>query len=334
MAKTQTKTPVKTLRELKKGNPWAKATEEWKKWLEEGKPLRWMIDKLPRDWPQEAKAHDGFVLDEDRDFIFSTRRSKAKNKRIHVELPPQPFIGDPTAPVWILSNNPSYSPVDLYDMLGEDRGKVIGALQEEQRKKNKKKEKTKELKISEDDFQLANKLGERQTALMDALDLQKPQAFYPLNEKVFKTLKGKSNGRGLDGTYQWWKRKLGKFCDEHGLNPHNDIFNIEFFPYHSEDFPVSPGAAKNTAHFEYIVKLLEWVMAPENDKILIVRSRRLWHLLLDSYEDKSPGHDRVFEVYNSWNFSITEGNLVFYFKDQEGSAFARLTKLLEKLKKK
>ena len=61
-----------------------------------------------------------FVLDSDRNSIKEYKKKNEANdkKCLHLELLPQPFQGDPRAPIWILLLNPGYSDVDRYDHLG------------------------------------------------------------------------------------------------------------------------------------------------------------------------------------------------------------------------
>ena len=61
-----------------------------------------------------------FVLDSDAKSIaeYQEKNKTNERKRLHLELLPQPFQGDPRAPIWLLMLNPGYSCVDRYDHLG------------------------------------------------------------------------------------------------------------------------------------------------------------------------------------------------------------------------
>ena len=61
-----------------------------------------------------------FILKADADVIASyNRKCNKANYFIHTSLLPQPFIGNPEAPIWILNQNPGYCEIDHYEMLGE-----------------------------------------------------------------------------------------------------------------------------------------------------------------------------------------------------------------------
>ena len=60
------------------------------------------------DLPHQAP----FVLTEDAKAVANFNRSATDATRIHVELLPEPFLGDPKAPVVLLSLNPGFSHED------------------------------------------------------------------------------------------------------------------------------------------------------------------------------------------------------------------------------
>jgi hypothetical protein len=59
---------------------------------------------LPRTLP--------FVIGEDAPAIAKFNQSANESARLHLELIPEPFIGDPCSPVVLLSLNPGFSPQD------------------------------------------------------------------------------------------------------------------------------------------------------------------------------------------------------------------------------
>lgn len=54
-----------------------------------------------------------FILAEDATRVEAFNRRASETSRVHVELLPEPFLGDPNAPVVILGLNPSFSTYDL-----------------------------------------------------------------------------------------------------------------------------------------------------------------------------------------------------------------------------
>jgi len=56
--------------------------------------------------------HAPFVLSEDAKAIADFNRTANESTRIHLELFPEPFLGDPTSPVVLLSLNPGFSDDD------------------------------------------------------------------------------------------------------------------------------------------------------------------------------------------------------------------------------
>ena len=59
-------------------------------------------------------SKEPFVLQEDEPAITSFNKHVAADKRIHLEVPPNPYLGSPNARVVLLSLNPGFHPQD-YD---------------------------------------------------------------------------------------------------------------------------------------------------------------------------------------------------------------------------
>lgn len=75
-------------------------------------------------WTALTADHTDFVLDIDRAAIseYEQRRKVRCNPQyqLHPDLPPTPYLGDPEAPIVLLSRNPSFDPQDLSDYLRDD----------------------------------------------------------------------------------------------------------------------------------------------------------------------------------------------------------------------
>ena len=74
---------------------------------------------IENPWRHFTTEETDFVLEMDREAVeaYSQRRKVQNNPdyKLHTYLPPTPFLGDPSAPVVLLSRNPSFHPQDLSD---------------------------------------------------------------------------------------------------------------------------------------------------------------------------------------------------------------------------
>ena len=92
---------------IKTKNPFLNALQAWRREMDEFNASKGETKK-----PQ-------FVLKEDEECIDKYQKQHEGTVwKLHFELLPDAFRGDPRAPVWILLLNPGYSEVDLYDHLG------------------------------------------------------------------------------------------------------------------------------------------------------------------------------------------------------------------------
>ena len=90
------------LKEVLAGNPFTlEVVSQWKQDLEDF------------NFGRKRLADLKFVLNGDLECLGRKAREK-----LHTELLPKPFMGNPNAPVWYLPLNPSYSEIDRYDDLG------------------------------------------------------------------------------------------------------------------------------------------------------------------------------------------------------------------------
>lgn len=60
----------------------------------------------------ELPTSEPFALAEDLETILAFNKSASLDLCIHLELLPEPFIGDPSAPIVVLALNPGFSPDD------------------------------------------------------------------------------------------------------------------------------------------------------------------------------------------------------------------------------
>ena len=237
---------------------------------------------------EESKSLDelSFILPEDD---MQDIRKNGDDGKLHLEVLPQPFLGDPNAPIWILLLNPGYHAIDRYDHLG------YCPLCK---------------KICSSDKSM---LYRRQKLLLDQL-LFKNQRFFPAFDESFKEsyvlLDSKNHG-----IYGWYRKSFfgsnkssnfimdencGKVCSEVG----SKIFVLECFPYHSKSFSMS--LIKKSKYYNFWRNLVSW--AADNKKYFILRSEKIRQVLLES--NINLPNDRVVKIKNCRNVALTEDNLI------------------------
>ncbi len=163
-----------------------------------------------------------FVLPMDERIIseFETDHHGGETE-LRLNLPPQPFIGNPEAKMWIVQFNPGYSrTIDSYDYLG------IDDLSENDYHKNRN---------------VNSCLRERLELVCRQYNFEQSE-FYPLNAMFHTFRSGFRDGRG---TFLWYEKNLFNNDDSlfasigrefrHKFASEN-IFALEFFPYHSKSF--------------------------------------------------------------------------------------------------
>ncbi len=285
----------KQLEEVLTHNPWAGKAKSWYKYVP-GEKYYFAEDKA---------AIDQFNVN-----------SNGKTVKVHFELPPQPFIGDPDAPIWILHLCPGYSDIDLYDMVSIDH-----ELDGTPIVKNCTKE----------------AFEERRKSLFRQLDFSEPHPFYVLKEE-FRTIK-QQNRIHLNGTYGWWYNYLlegpDSFLTEHDLDK---CFVLEAFPYHCDttdkEKHCNPSASliRKMCHHDFWCKLVEYAFA--QDKAIIAR-RGVASLVENCL--KNVKTDKLCVFTSTQNIYLTKGNVAKRFKHrhrptqaERDFAFCRITEKLSK----
>lgn len=195
------------LKEVLKDNPWTEMAQK--------------LEKAMKDNPTALSGR--FVLEQD-EVVLNRFGSLLGNDISHLllNLPPQPFIGSPNAMIWILQFNPGYSKtIDSFDYLGENN------LPKHDYHKNK----------------TVSSLKERIDLLCSQYRFENKE-FYALTPSFHTFRKGFRKGYDR-GAYLWYQESLfprkdgcftfvaeqkrERFCRD-------NIFVIEFFPYHSKAF--------------------------------------------------------------------------------------------------
>lgn len=250
-----------------------------------------------------------FVLSSDKNNFEAYQRDVARRTRdgdtfLHPELLPQPFIGDPRAPIWYLLLNPGYSYSDLYDHIGICpccNRRMFADVAEQGC-------------IFEAGVRSVEMLRKRQELLLRQLRLESGAEFYLLHDS-FNTLPDTPKYK-KEGGYRWWRsvlfggaRSKGFLLPECGIMLDSEsvgrkLFAIECCPYHSANFDgrvLWEGCEYN----KFWVKLINWAL--KTNKKFIVRSSRI-----DAFLRKNNlyvGDDRRVG-FSSWqNVVVTKRNL-------------------------
>lgn len=261
------------LEDMLKNNPWNKAEiEAWKAILKTG---------------QSGE----FILKEDVDIIASyNRKCKNEGELIQTYLLPQPFIGNPEAPIWILTLNPGYCEIDLYDMLG-------------------KKEEIKDwLEKEKVETESKESLKKRQELLLKQLRFEESRSFYVLDD-CFNTLKEHAGNKSFGG-YEWWKKHLlgtknSKLFCKGEKKMLSKFFALEFFPYHSRNFSKKLSKIE-VAHSKFWKELVSYAL--KRGKLLICRNEKIIKEI-QKFPDFEKNKDNVLR-FSSQRIFLSNGNLI------------------------
>lgn len=268
----------KDLYAVLKRNPWATVAKDWL-----------------------AYPTKEYVLPED-----VAKLKGAKDCEIHLELPPQPFIGDPNAPLWVLHLCPGYSETDIYDMVSIEKKPLGTPVKENCTKKA---------------------FDKRRKAIFGQLDFSAPH-FYVL-EKPFCTIM-QDDKRQLQGTYGWWYNQLfekGEPLFQEG--DENKIFVLEFFPYHCKTDSKrkignpSDSIMRTTLHY----KKFWWEMvryAIDSGRKILARQGLATKICKHVGIEKM---DNVYVFSSSQNMSISEDNVLPYRAYKSGNRSSEQKKI-------
>lgn len=240
-------------------NPWADVAQHW------------------LDCPQAR-----YVLKEDETLLKALPK-----ERLHLNLPPQPFIGNPAAPIWILGISPSIDPLDVYDQCDAKREGLPHTFR---------------FSGKEEPAQLKR----RRELLFRQLTLEGDLPFYVLDE-AFHTVEKSGRGK-VSGTYAWWKRYLlGKpndpkrfFADIVSLSA--NCFSLEAFPYHYTGTP-DKKVATQTRHFAFAKALITY--AQTVGKLIVARKTTI-----DWLEEKAHLSLPQALRFSGSSMDFTRGNLI------------------------
>lgn len=272
----------KELEDILKNNPWNEAEiDAWQATLNAGKSGE-------------------FILKADADVIASyNRKCKKEGDLIQTHLLPQPFIGNPEAPIWILTQNPGYSEIDLYDMLGK----------KEEIEDWRKKEKV----ALHEETESKESLEKRQELLLNQLRFEAPRSFYVL-DNCFKTIKEHAGNKSFGG-YEWWNKRLLQ-CDL--CNGNKDMlskfFVLEFFPYHSRNFSETLSKTE-VAHSKFWKELVSYAL--DQKKLLLCRGKKVFEEIKKLPNVQNCMENILFFI-SVQNVAVSSNNLISWSEQEKG----------------
>ncbi len=235
-------------------NPWGKVVEAWRADLFAGKRRE-------------------YILEEDREALKGLLNDAEFEKTYF----PQPFIGNPsTAKVWIVPINPSASPWDKVDMFGDDPNVCWNEL----KKQHGKLRPLSEILIPRNIHFTA--LQRRQNLFCNALTLKNP-IFYVLDSS-FETLRQRTGGVSVHGTYNWWRRFLLNHACDGDFERTQNFFVAELFPYHHKQSQKINKYITKTEHFKYIKPLISEAL--KRGVTILIRKRSIIPILFDNLDSK------------------------------------------------
>lgn len=232
---------MKKLREDNMFNPWLSVADGWLEELNDGNHTNFV---------HPSDSEKLVLYDTKLGESFSRRRNSKKHHskdykgrptkedmRLVLDLLPQPFIGDPCSPIWILLRNPGYSAIDEYDLMSITRGK--DAIK-------------KEGLTSVRNLRFHNQVNERQmlskrqqfVCRQLKFDLDQGKEFYILRDE-FDTLNFNNGSRKVFGGHNWYMKYLfptrgylSHFTNKmsHLEIASKGIFVLEYTPYHSRAY--------------------------------------------------------------------------------------------------
>lgn len=167
---------------------------------------------------------------------LSEKANTLPNDKSHyqfaLDVLPQPFIGNPCAPIWVLLKNPGFSSADVYDLSSITRGKKL-LLREDV---------SNEQILAIPNYSNEEALKKRRELVCDQLRFKfenNDKAFYILRDE-FKTIGNRAKGNKTLGGYNWYMKYF--CCESSYVTLGNDclkdlsrnVFVLEGIPYHSE----------------------------------------------------------------------------------------------------
>ena len=281
------------------------------------------------DVERKRKYHEGTYILED-DFATVKKYLGKGGKRIRAEVLPQPYIGDPDAPIWILSMNPSYSAVDVYDMKDCGRDAKMAVLLDmgyDEQTSKKLLQHNVFPHDREEDLKKRKGLMQSQLSFSSTEFYVLNPAFdtVPTNDEIQKAGVQSTNQTYNKGSYRWWKKYLfeSNICSPDGVNRDNEeecrnnlrnFFVLESFPYHSENFDSGKEFFNDVVslvrHYEFWKKMVEFAL--KKGKILLCRGENIPERVSQIAMDKKMSNAQIYVFSSLRSLWISTGNFQKY----------------------
>lgn len=228
------------------------------------------LQDFPEDNPWAAIKDGNYVLETEKD------AAKHEQYQFHTDLPPQPFQGNPEAPIWILMLNPGYS------------------------------EKTDQYPVSDADYY--KKHDDRRKAMLAQL------TFSPPKEKNHWHYVLDNEDRNY--SKNWFKEHFFKDMGIDENNVDKNIFILQACGYVSEKFNGDLNKmTKSFPHMEYAQKLARWGLN-HGKIIVIARSCTYWQNVLEIEKKSQEIQKNVYFLSSNMNIVFSSNNILNWAKEQ------------------
>jgi len=258
-----------------------------------------------------------YVLQGDTDWINDnhSRYSCYEHPHyIHSELLPNPFMGHPSAPIWILTINPSWCHVDLFDL---SNSSAPARVYSESPLCDDSKQRTASFYDDK-----ATVIGARIEKQIRQLALQPQVGFLPFNPE-FNTCHVK--GKVSYGAYGWWKKCLvGSKTDKFPLaglwNDKGDmagifgrtVFVMEFSPYRSRHFEYDALAKSHAGKYgQFWDKMVRYAFDKRKQLIVRAEPRTRRNLIVQAIEKLGLDSNASFvtRLSSCRQFTVSKGRI-------------------------
>lgn len=237
---------------------------------------------------------------------------------IRTQYIPQPFIGHPSAPIWILNQNPSWFQSDLYSMFDVSQKAIV-----ESEKPLDGRRPNNRTRIKKDSFGV-DELRNRQSLLLAQLRLFRDgeasnddPSFFPLDAAfMFDANLERACSVGL-----WWRKFVAGagIGNDFPLLPVVDepktiarhVFVVEAFPYRSAHWNDVESVWREGPYYDYWRHLVKY--GYKNGKMLVVRGGPNGDICKEIQKvvgaSKRDVDDRLFYFSSVQHPTLSNGNL-------------------------
>lgn len=261
---------------------------------------------------------DDYILPEDRD-SFAAWNNSVRNPRhkLRADILPQPFVGNSSAPVWVLMRNPGLAALDYYDLVSEESYEDYRS----------------DLDMSawgvvdERLLRQSDRLTERKQCVLHQFSFseQPDEAFYLLKE-CFDTYGRR--GSKVQGGFQWYNKYFfpaggllasrmdGRTQQVKARVASRDVFVLDYCPYRSHSYPKKTEVPPvNFQHHRLWEALVGYAL--QHGKFIVARGKDiLQKVRAVSLEDYNGAvRERKVAKFIGESAYLSRGNLSFPMED-------------------